>query len=303
MNLTQFDAVALAQFIHTCNQGEQKCGYVGSTPEDIAHDLSGGLLDTSFVVYEGENIIASVTIDMYEVSEDGQMDIEVWGPFVNPRHEDRLSELLNYVKTTTEQENIRHIHFFVSGNHEPLISCLGRFDNKKVRDHYFYTIPMSQVVISSTSAEEFTMIKLTNPEDAYVKPLIELHYDYFKTPIFTNEDIVEEIGRAEESEYDLEAIVRESQFIGYLITRRNELTGIINLEYVCIAPEERSKGIGNGIIQYLVNKYKGTSYTILELVVDGENAGAISFYEKNGFHLNSLMKHIVIDAAALKVAN
>ncbi|MFD1175403.1 hypothetical protein ACFQ3W_03700 [Paenibacillus puldeungensis] len=49
----------------------------------------------------------------------------------------------------------------MSRNHEPLISYLGLFG-----------------------------------EDAYVKPTIELHYDYFKIPIFTEEDMMEEIGRA-----------------------------------------------------------------------------------------------------------
>lgn len=38
----------LAEFIHAGNTSGQKCGYAGSTMEDIIHDLGEGLAESAF---------------------------------------------------------------------------------------------------------------------------------------------------------------------------------------------------------------------------------------------------------------
>jgi ribosomal protein S18 acetylase RimI-like enzyme len=112
--------------------------------------------------------------------------------------------------------------------------------------------------------------------------------------VFTQEDIAAEIEGSSTSEYEILAILREGRFSGYMIVRGNRLTGILHLEYICLRTEERSRGAGKQLITYLSETYREQGYKRIELVVSGENTGAIRFYENNGFSRDSVMKHIII---------
>lgn len=126
------------------------------------------------------------------------------------------------------------------------------------------------------------------------REILDLHNQQFQGAILTPEEITAEIEDSSNSEYDVQAVLNEGRFTGYIIVRRNARTGTLHLEYLCIRPEERGRGIGRQLIACLAEKYKGLGYSGISLVVGEENTAAIRFYDKNGFTMDRVMKHILI---------
>lgn len=58
-----------------------------------------------------------------------------------------------------------------------------------------------------------------------------------------------------------------------------EAIDIIN---IVVDKDKRNQGIGNELLKYVLNVYKGNNYYII-LEVDEKNSSAIRLYEKNGF--------------------
>lgn len=58
-----------------------------------------------------------------------------------------------------------------------------------------------------------------------------------------------------------------------------EAIDIIN---IVVDKDKRNQGIGNELLNYVLNVYKGNNYYII-LEVDEKNSLAIKLYEKNGF--------------------
>lgn len=62
-------------------------------------------------MYEGDEISAAVLLDIYESGEDGQCDIEVWGPFSRDNDTGRIRQLLDGLQTAASEQATRYIHF------------------------------------------------------------------------------------------------------------------------------------------------------------------------------------------------
>ncbi|MEK5489777.1 N-acetyltransferase [Paenibacillus sp. FSL R7-0297] len=282
----------LAAFIAARNAGSQYCGYAGSTLEDIIHDLNDGMAESSFVLYEGEEITGSITLDTYDVG-GGQADIEVWGPYYSARPEDELQLLFRYLGEAADSATIRYIHLFISSDNVPLIEYAARYRTEKVRTHYHYSIDTA-LPPNSSSYADLSVVPVTAPESEWLDQIIELHNQGFQGATLTQEDITAEIKDSSNSDYDIYAVLTVGSFIGYIIVRRNALTGTLHLEYICIRPEDRSRGTGRKLIAYLAESYRGLGYTRIGLDVSGENEAAVRFYDKNGFSRDRVMKHIII---------
>lgn len=283
----------LAAFICARNTESQQCGYAGSTLDDIIHDLSEGMAESSLVLYEGEEITGAIIMDTYGVG-GGQEDIEVWGPYYSAHPEDELRLLFRYLSEAADSATIRYIHLFTSANNTPLIEYAARYRTEKVRTHYHYSIETA-LPPNSSSYADLSVVPVTEPESEWLDQIIELHYQGFQGVTLTQEDITAEIEDSSMSEYDIYAVLTGGSFIGYIIVRRNALTGILHLEYICIRPEGRSGGTGSELIAYLAETYRGLGYTRIGLDVSGENEAAVRFYDKNGFSRDSVMKHIIIN--------
>ncbi|WP_339312294.1 GNAT family N-acetyltransferase [Paenibacillus sp. FSL M7-0896] len=288
------DIGKLAAFICARNTGDQLCGYVGSTLEDVMHDLSDGMEEASLVLYEGERITGVVILDIYDVG-DGQEDIEVWGPYYSAHPEEELRLLFNYVSETAEAGAIRYIHLFISGDNTPLMEYAARYQAEKVNTHYHYSIATASAPDSSRHMHPgLSVLPVTEPASRWTGQILDLHNQQFQGAILTPKEITAEIEDSSNSEYDVHAVLNEGRFTGYIIVRRNARTGTLHLEYLCIGPEERSRGIGRQLIAYLAEKYKGLGYSSISLVVSEENTAAIRFYDKNGFNRDRVMKHILV---------
>lgn len=289
------DIPKLADFIYTRNTGSQHCGYAGNTLEDIIHDLSEGMEESCYALYEGEEITGAVALDIYEV-DNGQEDIEVWGPYYSDRPEDELKILFMYLKKAAESASVRYIHLFISADNAPLIEYAARYRTVKVKTHYHYSIETADAASTPTSSghADLSIATITEPEAKWVDQITRLHNQGFQGATLTEAEIMTEIENSRDSEYDIYAVLNGDFFTGYIIVRRNELTRILHLEYICIRPEERSRGTGKQLITYLAEKYRGLGYTAIELDVSEDNQAAVRFYDKNGFSRDSVMKHIII---------
>lgn len=283
----------LAAFICARNSESQQCGYVGSTLEDIIHDLSEGMAESSLVLYEGEEITGAIILDTYDVG-GGQEDIEVWGPYYSARPEDELQLLFRYLSEAADSAAIRYIHLFTREDNVPLIKYAARYRTEKVRTHYHYSMD-TDLPLNSSSYGDLSIVPVTEPESEWLDQIIELHNQGFQGATLTQEDITAEIEDSGNSDYDIYAVLNEGSVIGYIIVRRNALTGILHLEYICIRPDERSRGTGRKLIAYLAETYRGLGYTRIGLDVNEENEAAVRFYDKNGFSRDSVMKHIIIN--------
>ncbi|WNS42001.1 GNAT family N-acetyltransferase [Paenibacillus sp. MMS20-IR301] len=282
----------LAAFIHTCNTSGQKCGYTGSTLEDIIHDLSEGLEESSFVLYEGEQIAGAVILDQYEVG-GGQQDVEVWGPYYSDHPKANLEPMFLHLAGKAEAEDIRYFHLFISADNTLLLEYAARYRTEKVNTHYHYSADTAEQ-LHCQERIELEVLPLNGSGTEWLQPLTELHNQGFPGAVFTPEDIEDELGGSGTGEYEIFAVLQENIFTGYMIIRRNALTGVLHLEYICLAPEARSRGFGRQLIHDLAAKYRPLGYTRLELVVSGGNTEAIRFYDTNGFRRDSVMKHVII---------
>ncbi|WP_340020824.1 GNAT family N-acetyltransferase [Paenibacillus sp. FSL K6-1096] len=282
----------LARFIAACNTESQHCGYAGSTLEDILHDLSDGLAESSYVLYEGDDITGAMILDIYDVGGDLQ-DIEVWGPYYSVHPKEELRRLFHDLNEVVQASSIRYVHFFISSANLPLYEYVSRHRIEKVRAHHHYSLDTAFGQKGSPSVG-LTVLQITDSESKWTGQIMELHDRQFPGAILTNEEIQAEIEDSGDSEYDIYAVLDGDSFLGYLIVRRNERTRVLHLEYICIRPEARDKGAGKQLIQYLAAAYGAQGYTRIELDVSEENEAAIRFYDRNGFSRERVMKHIVI---------
>lgn len=288
------DIGKLAAFICARNTGDQQCGYVGSTLEDVMHDLSDGTEEASLVLYEGERITGAIILDIYDVG-GGRKDIEVWGPYYSAHPEEELRRLFNYLSKAAQAGAIRYVHLFISGDNTALIEYVARYRAEKVSTHYHYSVAMASAPDSSRHMHPgLSVLPVTEPASRWTGQILDLHNQQFQGAILTPEEITAEIEDSSNSEYDVHAVLNGGRFTGYIIVRKNARTGTLHLEYLCIRPEERSRGIGRHLIACLAEKYKLLGYSGISLVVSEENTAAIRFYDKNGFTRDRIMKHILI---------
>lgn len=288
----------LARYIAACNAGSQHCGYAGSTLEDILHDLSDGLAESSYVLYE-EEITGAMILDIYDVG-GGQRDIEVWGPYYSTHPEEKLTRLFHDLEEAVQASSFRYVHFFISSANLPLYEYVSRYLIDKVRAHHHYSLDTASLPETSCPVS-LSALQMTEPESRWTGQIMELHDRQFPGAILTSEEVRAEIESSGNSEYDVYAVLNSDSFIGYLIVRRNERTHVLHLEYICIRPEARDKGAGKQVIQYLAAAYGAQGYTRIELDVSEENEAAIRFYSRNGFSRERIMKHIVISGGMERV--
>ncbi|MNB85446.1 putative acetyltransferase [compost metagenome] len=286
----------LAAFIYRNNTGIQKCGYAGSTLADIVDDLEEGLKESSVLLYEGDEISAAVLLDIYEAGEDGQCDIEVWGPFSKDSDAGRIRQLLDSLQTAASEQATRYIHFFVSGENRPFLDVLGAsdaFSMLKETGHYHYSADLS-VSLPLVHNSSLSYIAMTGPESGLLELLKGLHDAAFPDAILTKEDIAAELKRSPHSEYDLYSILDEGCFTGYAIVRRNGITSTIHLEYLGVTPGARGRGTGRQIIGFLAETYRKRQFNSMKLVVSENNPAAIRLYERLDFCRDSAMQHIIV---------
>lgn len=289
----------LARFIAACNAGSQHCGYAGSTLEDIMHDLSDGLAETSHVLYEGEEITGAMILDIYDVG-GGQQDIEVWGPYYSAQPEEKLRRLFHDLEEAVQASSIRYVHFFISNANLPLYEYVSRYRIEKVRAHHHYSLDIA-VMAETSCPGGLSILQATEPESRWTRQIMELHEQQFPGAILTGGEIRTEIEHSGDSDYDVYAVLDGDSLIGYLIVRRNERTHVLHLEYICIRPEARDRGTGKHLIRQLAAIYGARGYTRIELDVSEENEAAIRFYGKNGFSRERIMKHIMIGGGMERV--
>ncbi|WP_169834468.1 GNAT family N-acetyltransferase [Paenibacillus donghaensis] len=285
----------LAAFIHVHNQGEQRCGYAGSTSEDIRHDLMDGLEASSRLLYEGNELVGAAIADVYEAGSGGEQDIEVWGPYAANSNVEVIRQLLKQVELLARHNKARSVHFFISEHNHQLLDELLLYRQLKSNGHYHYSLNMHKYVVSPAPLYT-SIVKLSGSDREELEPLIELHRQNFQNAIFTEDDLLREVADSS-SEYDIYTVQEQKTCSGYMIVRRNELTRSIQLEYICMAPEARGQGTGKALVAYLVDHYRSMRYSSMELVVSESNLDAQRFYERLAFNRDQIMKHIVISGA------
>ena len=77
--------------------------------------------------------------------------------------------------------------------------------------------------------------------------------------------------------------VDEDRVIGYIGSQT--VLGESDVMNVCVAPEHRRKGIGDSLVQTLINHLKSQDVYKLTLEVRVSNTPAITLYEKLGFQI------------------
>lgn len=91
--------------------------------------------------------------------------------------------------------------------------------------------------------------------------------------------------------FDLKVLLSKEtdKIFGYYVN--NTLWGFIHIQVlyetidvinIVVDKDKRNQGIGNELLNYVLNVYKGNNYYII-LEVDEKNSSAIRLYEKNGF--------------------
>ncbi|MNC24177.1 putative acetyltransferase [compost metagenome] len=291
------DVKQLAEFIHCNNTGHQKCGYVGSTSNDIIHDLEDGLKENSYLLYQGNEISGSITLDIYDVGENGQSDIEVWGPYSKVDDISILKRLLIYLHEVTRSRDIRNIHFFISEDNRLVMDYMNNLGIIKSSGHYYYSVDLTGDSDSHDLIGSLSITRLDSSEPKLLAQVIDLHDNSFIDSILTKEDIIAEAECSENSDYDIYSVLHTDCFLGYVIVRKNERTLVINLEYLCVTPEERNKGVGKQIIGFIMDIYNKLQYTKMDLIVRDNNKGAIDFYDRLNFVREAKMLHIIVDGA------
>lgn len=100
-------------------------------------------------------------------------------------------------------------------------------------------------------------------------------------------------------QYSLAAVNEHDEVIGFIIA--SDKAAAIHIHKYAVHPQYRSKGIGLWMLQKLEKGVKATGYKIISLYVDASNAGAIRFYEKQGFELQEKVETMLFFKKNLKL--
>ena len=111
--------------------------------------------------------------------------------------------------------------------------------------------------------------------------------EYFKHPIVSRDEILEDMRRMKFYVYEVEGRIVG---VAALHPKPDEKVGIIRWVYV--HPEYQRKGIGTALIKHIENTALSLNLEKLRLVTHGKAYWAIRFYEKLGYRAVSYIQRI-----------
>jgi diamine N-acetyltransferase len=86
-----------------------------------------------------------------------------------------------------------------------------------------------------------------------------------------------------------------NEIVGFVVTKEEEVTEnpfvrarkLLVINSLCVAETERKNGIGNILLNYVIDYGKSLNVDSIELGVSEANSSAIEFYESNGMTTKS----------------
>jgi diamine N-acetyltransferase len=94
-----------------------------------------------------------------------------------------------------------------------------------------------------------------------------------------------------------------NEIVGFVVTKEEEITEnpfvrarkVIVINSLCVAETERKKGIGNILLNYVIDYGKSLNVDSIELGVSEANSSAIEFYESNGMTTKSRKMEYILN--------
>ena len=125
--------------------------------------------------------------------------------------------------------------------------------------------------------------EIRNIQEADLSQIMEIERACFPSP-WSLQSFLAEF----EKDYSMMVCAVEAgQIAGYLIAWL--LLDEIHIANLAVHPKERRRGIGESLVQYLINRSEGFRWIALE--VRESNRGARKLYEKLGFHRKGIRRN------------